>query len=227
MPILQDDVPTPMEQKGLIMRTLMEQLTEEGAELVLVDGIKVVSDAGLGPGRARPGGPRHPRLGRGLGPGGVGVAGGDLRGADRRGCWPRPERRRPGRRSGMVAPHEHPRRPPIFAGARVGAREGTKVRVGITDYAQDALGRHRVRRPARRRERGRGRRTARRGRVDEVGVGDLRAGRGHHHGGERRARRRGRKRSTRIPTARGGSANWSSRQARTRAASSTRSPTVT
>ena len=38
--------PTPMEQKGLIMRTLMEQLTEEGAELVLVDGIKVVSDQG-------------------------------------------------------------------------------------------------------------------------------------------------------------------------------------
>ena len=28
------------------MRTLMEQLTEEGAELVLVDGIKVVSDDG-------------------------------------------------------------------------------------------------------------------------------------------------------------------------------------
>jgi mannose-1-phosphate guanylyltransferase/phosphomannomutase len=46
MPILQDDVPTPMEQKGLIMRTLMEQLSEEGAELVLVDGIKVVSDEG-------------------------------------------------------------------------------------------------------------------------------------------------------------------------------------
>jgi mannose-1-phosphate guanylyltransferase / phosphomannomutase len=35
-----------MEQKGLIMRTLMEQLNEEGAALVLVDGIKVVSDGG-------------------------------------------------------------------------------------------------------------------------------------------------------------------------------------
>jgi mannose-1-phosphate guanylyltransferase / phosphomannomutase len=46
MPILQGEVPTPMEQKGLIMRTLMEQLTDEGAELVLVDGIKVVSDEG-------------------------------------------------------------------------------------------------------------------------------------------------------------------------------------
>ena len=46
MPILQGEVPTPMQQKGLIMRTLMEQLTDEGAELVLVDGIKVVSDQG-------------------------------------------------------------------------------------------------------------------------------------------------------------------------------------
>jgi len=46
MPILEGEVETPMEQKGLIMRTLMEQLTDEGAELVLVDGIKVVSDQG-------------------------------------------------------------------------------------------------------------------------------------------------------------------------------------
>ena len=46
MPIVQGDVATPMEQKGLVMRTLMEELTEEGAELVLVDGIKVVSDEG-------------------------------------------------------------------------------------------------------------------------------------------------------------------------------------
>ena len=35
-----------LEKKGLIMRTLMEQLTDEGAELVLVDGIKVLSDQG-------------------------------------------------------------------------------------------------------------------------------------------------------------------------------------
>jgi mannose-1-phosphate guanylyltransferase/phosphomannomutase len=46
MPILEGEMPTPMEQKGLVMRTLMEQLTDEGAELVLVDGIKVVSDRG-------------------------------------------------------------------------------------------------------------------------------------------------------------------------------------
>jgi mannose-1-phosphate guanylyltransferase / phosphomannomutase len=46
MPIVEGEVPTPMEQKGLVMRTLMEELTDEGAELVLVDGIKVVSDDG-------------------------------------------------------------------------------------------------------------------------------------------------------------------------------------
>jgi mannose-1-phosphate guanylyltransferase/phosphomannomutase len=46
MPILHEEVATPMEQKGLIMRTLMEQVGEEDAELVLVDGIKVVNDDG-------------------------------------------------------------------------------------------------------------------------------------------------------------------------------------
>ena len=46
MPILREEVPTPMEQKGLIMRTLMEQLGEGDGELVLVDGIKVVTDDG-------------------------------------------------------------------------------------------------------------------------------------------------------------------------------------
>jgi mannose-1-phosphate guanylyltransferase / phosphomannomutase len=46
MPIRHEEVATPIEHKGLIMRTLMEQLTEEGADLVLVDGIKVRSAAG-------------------------------------------------------------------------------------------------------------------------------------------------------------------------------------
>jgi mannose-1-phosphate guanylyltransferase/phosphomannomutase len=46
MPVLHEEVPTPSEQKGLLMRTLMEQLTDEGADLVLVDGIKVLSDEG-------------------------------------------------------------------------------------------------------------------------------------------------------------------------------------
>ncbi len=46
MPIVHEEVATPFEHKGLVMRTLMEQLTEEGADLVLVDGIKVVSEKG-------------------------------------------------------------------------------------------------------------------------------------------------------------------------------------
>ena len=46
MPIVHQEVATPLEHKGLIMRTLMEQLTDEGVDLVLVDGIKVVSDQG-------------------------------------------------------------------------------------------------------------------------------------------------------------------------------------
>jgi mannose-1-phosphate guanylyltransferase/phosphomannomutase len=43
---MRTEVETPFEQKGMIMRTLMEQLTEEGAELVLLDGIKVISPTG-------------------------------------------------------------------------------------------------------------------------------------------------------------------------------------
>jgi mannose-1-phosphate guanylyltransferase / phosphomannomutase len=46
MPVLHEEVPTPFEQKGLLMRTLMERLVEEGADLVLVDGIKVRSEEG-------------------------------------------------------------------------------------------------------------------------------------------------------------------------------------
>jgi mannose-1-phosphate guanylyltransferase / phosphomannomutase len=41
MPIVHEEVATSLEHKGLIMRTLMEQLAEQGADLVLVDGIKV------------------------------------------------------------------------------------------------------------------------------------------------------------------------------------------
>jgi mannose-1-phosphate guanylyltransferase/phosphomannomutase len=46
MPIVHEEVATSLEHKGLIMRTLMEQLAEQGADLVLVDGIKVQSDDG-------------------------------------------------------------------------------------------------------------------------------------------------------------------------------------
>jgi mannose-1-phosphate guanylyltransferase/phosphomannomutase len=46
MPIEHLVVVTPFGQKGLIMRTLMEQLAEEGAELELIDGIKIRTDDG-------------------------------------------------------------------------------------------------------------------------------------------------------------------------------------
>jgi mannose-1-phosphate guanylyltransferase / phosphomannomutase len=46
LPIVRTDVETPFAQKGLVMRTLMEQLAEEDSELVLIDGIKVLSDSG-------------------------------------------------------------------------------------------------------------------------------------------------------------------------------------
>ncbi len=41
IPILHTEVETPFEQKGLVMRTLMEQLVDEEGEVLLVDGIKV------------------------------------------------------------------------------------------------------------------------------------------------------------------------------------------
>ena len=43
---MRTEVETPFEQKGMVMRTLMEQLAEEGAELVLLDGIKVITPTG-------------------------------------------------------------------------------------------------------------------------------------------------------------------------------------
>ena len=46
MPVLHEEVPTPLEQKGLLMRTLMEELADEGADLVLVDGIKMRAPEG-------------------------------------------------------------------------------------------------------------------------------------------------------------------------------------
>ena len=46
LPVMRTEVETPFEQKGMVMRTLMEQLGEEGAELVLLDGIKVITPTG-------------------------------------------------------------------------------------------------------------------------------------------------------------------------------------
>jgi mannose-1-phosphate guanylyltransferase/phosphomannomutase len=46
IPILHSEVETPFEQKGLVMRTLMEQLVNGEGEVILVDGIKVRTGAG-------------------------------------------------------------------------------------------------------------------------------------------------------------------------------------
>jgi mannose-1-phosphate guanylyltransferase / phosphomannomutase len=46
LPILRTEVETPFEQKGLVMRRLMEQLADENAELVLIDDIKMISRMG-------------------------------------------------------------------------------------------------------------------------------------------------------------------------------------
>jgi mannose-1-phosphate guanylyltransferase/phosphomannomutase len=46
LPIIRTEVETPFEQKGLVMRSLMEQLADEDSELVLIDGIKVLSATG-------------------------------------------------------------------------------------------------------------------------------------------------------------------------------------
>ena len=95
---------------------------------------------GMGPRGARPGGPGHARLGRGIGPGVVRELGGDLRRADRPRCCP--EVRAAARPCGPVwsPPMNIPedlRYSPEHEWVRL---EGTRVRVGITDYAQDALG---------------------------------------------------------------------------------------
>ena len=87
--------------------------------------------------------------------------------------------------------------------------EGTRVRIGITDYAQDALGDIVfVDLPAVG-QRGRGGRAARRGGVDQVGLGDLRAAGGHGRRRRTTPSTRARSRSTRTPTGRGGSARSS------------------
>ena len=57
-----ETVATPWEQKGLVMRSLVEKAD---GELVLVDGVKVRHEAGLGARAARPGRAGHPPVGRG------------------------------------------------------------------------------------------------------------------------------------------------------------------
>ena len=140
MPVWHEEVPTPLEHKGLIMRTMMEQLTDEGAELVLVDGIKVISDAGWVLVVPDPEDPvTH-----------VWAEAADLVASEAlaaayvgriaaHGSLADGPAGRVGRPvgSGPVNVPEELRYSEEHEWVRV---EGTRVRIGITDYAQDALG---------------------------------------------------------------------------------------
>ena len=140
--IVHQAVHTPWDQKGMVMRTLVER--SQGRELVLVDGVKVIeddgwalvlpdpeeplthvwaeaaSDAGPRPGpRSTPSGWSNCALTRRR-PGGL-------------------RRRRPcGRVSS--APMNVPEDLRYSSDHEWARTEGDRVRIGITDYAQDALG---------------------------------------------------------------------------------------
>ena len=60
--LVHETVVTPWEQKGMVMRSLMEMA---GRDVELVDGVKVALRRRLGAGPARPGGAGHARLGGG------------------------------------------------------------------------------------------------------------------------------------------------------------------
>jgi mannose-1-phosphate guanylyltransferase/phosphomannomutase len=115
MPIVHEEVATPGEQKGLIMRTLMERLAEQDADLVLVDGIKVQTEDGWVLVVPDPEDPVTHVWAEGSDlPGSVALATSYVERisglSDTRGVPPTTQHRRRVRsRSGMVAPHEHPR----------------------------------------------------------------------------------------------------------------------
>ncbi len=132
LPIIRTEVETPFEQKGLVMRTLMEQLAEEDSELVLIDGIKVLSADRVGTGRARSRRAHDSRVGRRRQPGRLGAPQQWLCRApapdtlDRRlRVWAAGDiGHRYLRPSASVAPHEHSRRSSLFGGTRMGADRG-------------------------------------------------------------------------------------------------------
>ena len=59
--LVHETVVTPWEQKGMVMRSLMEMAARD---VELVDGVKIRYDGRLDAGAARSGGSRHPHLGR-------------------------------------------------------------------------------------------------------------------------------------------------------------------
>ena len=200
LPIMHTEVETPFEQKGLVMRTLMEQLAEEEGELVLVDGIKVLTPTGwvlVVPDPEEP--TTHVWAEGPTGP----TRSGSHRGTSSRVAGTRSDR--PLASPPMNIPddlrysaeHEWVR----VDGSRVPRRDH-RLRPGRAR-------RHRLRRAPGRRDRGGGRRKSGRGGVDQVGLGDLRAGGRDHHRRQRCALGQRPSGSTRIPTGRGGSASWS------------------
>ena len=156
----------------------------QGATVVLVDGVKIPEADGMGARGARPRGAAHPRLGRG--PTDAGAA---ARASEHAVRHPPDDAlsRSPaqvvsswavtasvsGRVPAMQVPDDVALHAPTTSGS---AQDDGTVRIGITDYAQDALGDVVfVQLPAVGAQCRRGGHP-RRGRVDEVGLGDLRAG---------------------------------------------------
>ena len=188
-------VHTPWDQKGMLMRTLMER--SQGRELVLVDGVKVLEDDGWAlvlpdpeeplthvwaeaPERVPGGGPG--RRVRHAPPAPPALTAGAARGPRRSRGARRLRRGRVG--SGAMNVPDDLRYSSDHEWARV---DGDRIRVGITDYAQDALGDVVfVDLPGPGAD-GRGRRTDRRGRVDQVRLGDLRPGGRRGRGRQHRA----------------------------------------
>ena len=160
--IAHQSVHTPWDQKGMVMRTLVER--SQGRDLVLVDGVKVIEDDGWALVLPDPEEPlTH-----------VWAEAAERRGRPR----PGPRSTPSGSSSSCADPRRRPVRPPGAAvpaarappGGRVSSApmnvpddlrystdhewarpDGDRVRVGITDYAQDALGRRGLRRPSERR----------------------------------------------------------------------------
>ena len=155
--IVHQAVHTPWDQKGMVMRTLVER--SQGRDLVLVDGVKIIEDDGWAlvlPDPEEPvthvwaeAGQRCRRRGQGQGvrrPARAAPAlNGSARDRDESGRPGVPGRRavgfgtwRPGQVSS--APMNVPEDLRYSADHEWVRTGGERVRVGITDYAQDALG---------------------------------------------------------------------------------------
>ena len=207
--VVHETVVTPWEQKGTVMRTLMER--EQDRELVLVDGVKVHARRRLGAGPARPRGARHPRLGRGRRATATPAASPrSTPAASARWCA-ESERRTADRRSQTVllsfAAHERPRGPALLRRTTSGPASRT---AGCASASPTTPRTHsatscssQVPDVGAAVEAGA---IVQRGRVDQVGVRHLRPGRRAPSSRSTPIWPTPRSASTRIPTARAGSA---------------------